>query len=102
MRFFYELLLISPISSLEISHISCTGMGPICNMGAEIGATTSLFPYNKRMYNYLKWADIDPSVKQKYEQMAEKDKARYEKEMTAYKNRAALPVQEEVDDEDDE
>lgn len=29
-------------------------MGTICNMGAEIGATTSLFPYNKRMYDYLK------------------------------------------------
>uniref|UniRef100_A0A8D9EHR4 Aconitate hydratase, mitochondrial n=1 Tax=Cacopsylla melanoneura TaxID=428564 RepID=A0A8D9EHR4_9HEMI len=37
-----------------IDNISCTGMGTICNMGAEIGATTSLFPYNKRMYNYLK------------------------------------------------
>ena len=28
-------------------------MGTICNMGAEIGATTSMFPYNKRMYDYL-------------------------------------------------
>ncbi|XP_026680108.1 probable aconitate hydratase, mitochondrial [Diaphorina citri] len=37
-----------------IDNISCTGMGTICNMGAEIGATTSLFPYNKRMYDYLK------------------------------------------------
>ena len=34
--------------------ISCTGMGTICNMGAEIGATTSLFPFNDRMYDYLK------------------------------------------------
>merc|ERR1711939_955549 len=33
--------------------ISCTGMGTICNMGAEIGATTSIFPYNDRMYDYL-------------------------------------------------
>ena len=33
--------------------ISCTGKGTICNMGAEIGATTSLFPYDKRMYDYL-------------------------------------------------
>ncbi|CEJ82870.1 Putative Aconitate hydratase, mitochondrial [[Torrubiella] hemipterigena] len=33
--------------------ISCTGMGTICNMGAEIGATTSLFNYNDRMYDYL-------------------------------------------------
>jgi len=34
--------------------ISCTGKGTICNMGAEIGATTSLFPYDYRMSKYLK------------------------------------------------
>ena len=34
--------------------ISCTGKGTICNMGAEIGATTSLFPYDHRMFTYLK------------------------------------------------
>ncbi len=33
--------------------ISCTGKATICNMGAEIGATTSLFPYDERMYRYL-------------------------------------------------
>ena len=33
--------------------MSCTGMGTICNMGAEIGATTSMFPYNFRMKRYL-------------------------------------------------
>jgi aconitate hydratase len=37
-----------------VESISCTGMGTICNMGAEIGATTSVFPYNKRMAEYLK------------------------------------------------
>lgn len=36
-----------------VDSISCTGMGTICNMGAEIGATTSLFPYNNRMRDYL-------------------------------------------------
>lgn len=36
-----------------VDSMSCTGMATICNMGAEIGATTSLFPYNKRMYDYL-------------------------------------------------
>lgn len=36
-----------------VDSISCTGMGTICNMGAEIGATTSVFPYNKRMCDYL-------------------------------------------------
>lgn len=33
--------------------ISCTGKGTICNMGAEIGATTSLFPYGVKMKEYL-------------------------------------------------
>ncbi len=36
-----------------VESMSCTGMATICNMGAEIGATTSLFPYNKRMHDYL-------------------------------------------------
>ena len=33
--------------------ISCTGKGTITNMGAEVGATTSIFPYDKKMYEYL-------------------------------------------------
>ena len=37
-----------------VDSISCTGMATICNMGAEIGATTSVFPYNDRMKDYLK------------------------------------------------
>ncbi|VBB81369.1 Putative aconitate hydratase [Podospora comata] len=37
-----------------VDSLSATGMGTICNMGAEIGATTSLFPFNDRMYDYLK------------------------------------------------
>jgi aconitate hydratase len=36
-----------------VESLSCTGMATICNMGAEIGATTSVFPYNKRMGSYL-------------------------------------------------
>ena len=34
--------------------ISCTGKGTICNMGAEIGATTSVFPFDQRMAAYLR------------------------------------------------
>jgi len=34
--------------------LSCTGKGTICNMGAEIGATTSIFPYDQSMSNYLR------------------------------------------------
>ncbi len=33
--------------------ISCTGKGTICNMGAEIGATTSIFNYDQKMKDYL-------------------------------------------------
>jgi len=33
--------------------ISCTGKGTICNMGAEIGATTSIFSYDDKMSEYL-------------------------------------------------
>ncbi|XP_074647169.1 aconitate hydratase, mitochondrial-like [Tubulanus polymorphus] len=40
-----------------VDSISCTGMGTICNMGAEIGATTSVFPYNSRMKDYLEATD---------------------------------------------
>jgi len=36
-----------------VETISCTGMGTICNMGAEIGATTSIFPYTASMGEYL-------------------------------------------------
>jgi aconitate hydratase len=36
-----------------VESLSCTGMATICNMGAEIGATTSVFPFNDRMYDYL-------------------------------------------------
>ena len=36
------------------TSISCTGKATICNMGAEIGATTSVFGYDKKMEEYLK------------------------------------------------
>ena len=34
--------------------LSCTGKGTICNMGAEVGATTSTFGYDKSMERYLR------------------------------------------------
>jgi aconitate hydratase len=37
--------------------ISCTGKGTICNMGAEIGATTSVFPFDEKMAAYLRITD---------------------------------------------
>ena len=33
--------------------LSCTGKATITNMGAEIGATTSIFPYDRKMGEYL-------------------------------------------------
>jgi aconitate hydratase len=36
------------------NSLSCTGKGTICNMGAEIGATTSIFGYDKKMSEYLR------------------------------------------------
>ncbi len=36
------------------NEISCTGKGTICNMGAEIGATTSTFGYDESMERYLR------------------------------------------------
>src|SRR5947207_782843 len=37
--------------------ISATGKGTICNMGAELGATTSVFPFDGRMAAYLRATD---------------------------------------------
>ena len=37
--------------------MSCTGKGTICNMGAEIGATTSTFGYDASMERYLRATD---------------------------------------------
>lgn len=39
------------------TEMSCTGKGTICNMGAEIGATTSTFGYDDSMERYLRATD---------------------------------------------
>jgi len=39
------------------ASISCTGKGTICNMGAELGATTSVFPFDETMVRYLQATD---------------------------------------------
>src|SRR5919201_1398626 len=39
------------------ASISATGKGTICNMGAELGATTSVFPFDSRMAAYLRATD---------------------------------------------
>lgn len=40
-----------------VQTISCTGKATITNMGAEIGATCSIFPYDQRMETFLKSTD---------------------------------------------
>jgi aconitate hydratase len=40
--------------------LSCTGKATITNMGAELGATTSIFPYDERMALYLKSTGREP------------------------------------------
>src|SRR5262249_20837968 len=37
--------------------ISATGKGTICNMGAELGATTSVFPFDQKMVAYMNITD---------------------------------------------
>ncbi len=39
------------------NSMSCTGKGTICNMGAEVGATTSTFGYDQSMERYLRSTD---------------------------------------------
>ncbi|CAN9091551.1 unnamed protein product [Alternaria sp. RS040] len=61
--------------------LSCTGMATICNMGAEIGATTSLFPFNDRMYDYLaatKRRDIGDFSREYAAQLREDEGAEYD------------------------
>jgi len=36
-----------------VNSISATGRATICNMGAELGATSSVFPYDEKTYEYL-------------------------------------------------
>ncbi|KAH9446200.1 hypothetical protein MJO28_011955 [Puccinia striiformis f. sp. tritici] len=43
-----------------VHHQSATGLATICNMGAEMGATTSLFPYTTQMKSYLQATNRSP------------------------------------------
>ena len=47
-----------------VPSISCTGMATICNMGAEVGATTSLFPFTKTMEAYLQATNRPSAARQ--------------------------------------
>jgi homoaconitase len=43
-----------------VQTLSCTGMATICNMGAEVGATTSLFPFTRASGHYLAATHREP------------------------------------------
>ncbi|KAI0987195.1 hypothetical protein GJ496_009127 [Pomphorhynchus laevis] len=51
--------------------ISCTGMATVCNMGAEIGATTSVFPFNDSMSRYLEATNRKELANEAYKYAAE-------------------------------
>lgn len=59
-----------------VKSISCTGKATICNMGAELGATTSVFPYDERMETYLGVTDRKETalIAKKYAHLLSADK----------------------------
>ncbi|KAK9783512.1 putative Aconitase family-domain-containing protein [Seiridium cardinale] len=64
-----------------VDSVSCTGMATVCNMGAEIGATTSLFPFNDRMYDYLaatKRSEIGDFARSYAKELREDEGAEYD------------------------
>ena len=62
-------------------ELSCTGKGTICNMGAEIGATTSTFGYDDSMRRYL-----DITGRKKIGELAESVKKHLTGDIETYKN----------------
>ncbi|KAL5120512.1 aconitate hydratase [Pleosporales sp. CAS-2024a] len=47
-----------------VQTLSCTGMATVCNMGAEVGATTSLFPFSPAHVPYLQATHRGPIAEQ--------------------------------------
>ncbi len=65
--------------------ISCTGKGTITNMGAELGATTSIFPFDEAMARYLRGTDRAPlaELAEKHRHLLEAD-AEVEKDPSSF------------------
>lgn len=67
-----------------VASLSCTGMATVCNMGAEVGATTSIFPYTDSMRRYLiathraEVADAASKVHSEYNYLAADTGAKYD------------------------
>ena len=100
------------------ASVSCTGKATICNMGAEIGATTSVFPYDDNMYSYLEKtgrkavaelaneyraeliqdAEVLENPEKYYDQIIEIDLSRLEPHVNGpYSPDAAIPISELAD-----
>lgn len=68
-----------------VKSLSCTGMATICNMGAEIGATTSTFPYQEAHRRYLVQTDREPiaraadAVNEQFQFLRADEGAQYDK-----------------------
>ncbi|KAA8907839.1 aconitase family-domain-containing protein [Sphaerosporella brunnea] len=71
-----------------VQTLSATGMGTICNMGAEVGATTSLFPMTPSTIAYLKAtnrasvAQAATEINQKYDLLRADENAKYDEVIT--------------------
>jgi aconitate hydratase len=64
-----------------VDSLSCTGMATICNMGAETGATTSMFPYTNSMGDYLTATNrgyIRESIEQHHDMLSADHGAEYD------------------------
>jgi aconitate hydratase len=61
--------------------LSCTGKATICNMGAEIGATCSVFPYDKAMSRYL-----SATGREEVARLADKNQAHLRADKEVYEN----------------
>ncbi|QIK16444.1 aconitate hydratase [Blattabacterium sp. DPU] len=64
-----------------VNNISCVGKATICNMGAEIGATASIFPYDIKMKDFL-----DKNGRNKISIMSEKIKDFLKADPEVYQN----------------
>ncbi|AET41433.1 aconitate hydratase ACO2 Ecym_8142 [Eremothecium cymbalariae DBVPG len=68
-----------------LKTLSCTGMATICNMGAELGATTSIFPFQEAHKRYLgatgraSLADASEYVQNRYKFLSADEGAEYDK-----------------------
>lgn len=69
-------------------------MATICNMGAEIGATTSMFPYNRRMRDYLKATERDgiAALADEYIDMLTPDEVRHSCQYLSFIAEAELTI----------